>query len=684
MNSSEFYSNQIKRLFKEYVGVEKYCFQDCSIEKGIYGDIILIPSYSLLEVVKKYVKTECEIIIITRTLTKNGFKKIMELSENTNAALVNVTAEMSVETISLIYRLGAQHVNLIPVYPEMGQVPNVDLAITPGESKYVPDNVDKIIDIGSRVLDIDTIVGIASKLGLENILENSDIKNYFKEIVPSSLGIGKILNNAFRLESQLDVLLEIFDDGIIAINSDGIIYSYNESAEKILGYKKEEILGNNGISLFPEIPFSEVLDSGISKKEELIKISDFDIISTITPIINLGIIYGAVAIIRKFSDTEKKQHKLRAQLIGKGHKAKYNFEDIRGESKSIKNAKNIAKRMAKSDSSILIVGETGTGKELFAQSIHNYSSRKENQFVAVNCAALPESLLESELFGYEEGAFTGARKGGKPGLFELAHRGTLFLDEIGDMPLKLQARLLRVLEEKEVMRIGGDSILNVDVRVIAATNKDLKELVDRRKFRQDLYFRLNVLPIKVPALRDRRVDIPLLIEEMKRDFGVNFKISPEVVQMFINYNWEGNIRELRNYIEYLANLGEEYIEVHHLPFELDGTELEDELQYELSDCEYDVVEKFTNSIERDLNEYIFILSELERNYHERKQSGRRSLENAAKKKKIFLTQYEIRTILLELREFNMVDISRGRGGTKITDLGLKTLEHLKGLNGRKT
>ena len=226
--------------------------------------------------------------------------------------------------------------------------------------------------------------------------------------------------------------------------------------------------------MFPQIPFEYVLKNLKPVEEKLVKLNGYDVVASVSPLIHSKNLYGAISIIRKYSDTEKKQHILRKQLIGKGHKAKYNFDDIIGESAALTKCKKIAKRMAKSNSSILITGETGTGKELFAQAIHNNSPRKNYQFVAVNCGAIPENLLESELFGYEEGAFTGAKKGGKSGLFELAHNGTLFLDEITDMSMDLQVKLLRVLEEREIIRIGGNRMIDVDVRIIAATNNDIK------------------------------------------------------------------------------------------------------------------------------------------------------------------------------------------------------------------
>lgn len=235
------------------------------------------------------------------------------------------------------------------------------------------------------------------------------------------------------------------------------------------------------------------------------------------------------------------------------------LDNIIGESNAINNTKKEAFIASKSTSTVLITGESGTGKELFARAIHNHSDRSENPFIALNCAAIPDNLLESELFGYEEGAFTGAKKGGKLGKFELAHKGTMFLDEIGDMSLHLQAKLLRVLQEKELNKIGSKSNILIDVRIIAATNKNLEKMVTNGTFREDLYYRLNVIPIKLPSLRERKEDIPLLAKFMMKEYSRKLNkdvvdIDRSVINLMVDYKWPGNIRELQNIIEYSVNM----------------------------------------------------------------------------------------------------------------------------------
>jgi len=254
----------------------------------------------------------------------------------------------------------------------------------------------------------------------------------------------------------------------------------------------------------------------------------------------------------------KKQNKLYEE-VKKYQYARYNFSDIVGKSEAIRKTISLAKQIAKSNSTVLIYGETGTGKELFAQSIHNYSDRRDKPFIAINSGALPSTLVESSLFGYVDGAFTGAKKGGAPGVFEQADGGTIFLDEISEMELDTQAKILRVLQEREVTRIGGKRPIRVDVRVIASTNEDLAEMVAKKTFRKDLYFRLNVVQINVPPLRERMSDIELLVNHFIHKYNMLLgkyvgEISQDALKILYNYNWPGNVRELQNCIEYAINM----------------------------------------------------------------------------------------------------------------------------------
>ena len=294
---------------------------------------------------------------------------------------------------------------------------------------------------------------------------------------------------------------------------------------------------------------------------ELIRYNETNLAMNIVPIRLKSQRFGTVFTFQDVTQIQEMENKIRKEIYHRGHVAKHTFKDIDGGSKEIAHVIEIAKRFSKVDSNILLLGETGTGKELFAQSIHNFSHRKKGPFVAVNCAALPESLLESELFGYAEGAFTGAAKGGKPGLFELAHKGTIFLDEISEISPKLQGRLLRVLQEREIMRLGHDRVIPVDIRIVSATNKNLHALVKDGNFREDLYYRLDILKIELPPLRERREDIVPLAEHIIAGFcaqfgKANIPLSPAAKVRLQDCQWMGNIRELSNMCERLVVLNQ--------------------------------------------------------------------------------------------------------------------------------
>ncbi|WP_291966535.1 sigma 54-interacting transcriptional regulator [Caloramator sp.] len=367
------------------------------------------------------------------------------------------------------------------------------------------------------------------------------------------------------------------------LDKDGRIVYINRCFLEFLGLNEDDVLGRVVTEVEPTSKFLETLKY---RQAEVAKRHVFSngkeaIVHRIPIIDEKDNLIGGFGMLL-FDDYEKlkqvteqieKIHKelnLYKNEIAKMNRAKYSLDDIIGESKPMKQAKSKVKKLARVNSNILIIGESGVGKELFAHAIHNESERNEFPFVSINCSAIPENLLEAEFFGYEDGAFTGARKGGNIGKFELANGGTIFLDEIGDMPLYMQAKLLRVLQEKEVVRIGSNKVVKLDVRVICATHKNLEQLVDEGKFREDLYYRLNVLSLDIPPLRQRREDIPLLVqrfvEKFYKETGLYREIPEEVMNILCNYDWPGNIRELKNIVERICvNADDTEVTVNDLP-----------------------------------------------------------------------------------------------------------------------
>ncbi|HEY4490755.1 MAG TPA: sigma 54-interacting transcriptional regulator, partial [Acidobacteriota bacterium] len=307
----------------------------------------------------------------------------------------------------------------------------------------------------------------------------------------------------------MNTILRNLNEGVVAVDTEERVQSINPTMEKLLNIPHKSATGIR-LSSIVDLGLQETLRTGMGKLNQIQKIGFRTIVASRIPIFEQGVQTGAVFTCQDSKVIQQADRNLRSQSKVRNVTAKYELSQILGTSAAIHRAKVLANQYAKANSTILITGETGTGKELFAQGIHNGSPRKNNPFVAINCAAFPESLLESELFGHEEGAFSGSKRGGKAGLFEAAHTGTIFLDEIGDMPFPLQTRLLRVLQEKEILRVGSNEPMQVDIRVIAATNRNLKKSVTDGNFREDLFYRLNILCINLPPLRERIDDLKII------------------------------------------------------------------------------------------------------------------------------------------------------------------------------
>lgn len=358
----------------------------------------------------------------------------------------------------------------------------------------------------------------------------------------------------------MQTIVESSEDGMLTFSKTGTVETFNAAAEEITGLAANGLVGRNIRDLLQNDLISAIYGKGNSTTDEMITLDMGKLVINRIPIYIGSEQRGLVIKIQKVTKIQALEQAIRKGLQKKGFVAKTTFADIAGDSNVMGELKATAQKYALSSSNILITGESGTGKELFAQSIHNSSTRKKGPFVAVNCAALPESLLESELFGYEEGAFTGARRGGKAGLFELAHNGTIFLDEIGDMPLSLQSRLLRVLQEKEVIRLGGGQVIPVNNRIICATNKDLHQEVEKGLFRKDLFYRINILQIHIPPLREHPEDIPVigrvLFDRKSKDMKKKAALQSNMLQMMKRYHWPGNVREIEAFVERLLAVAE--------------------------------------------------------------------------------------------------------------------------------
>ena len=378
--------------------------------------------------------------------------------------------------------------------------------------------------------------------------------------------------------STLKAIINSTGDAYSVVNEKSIHTLVNDAYTRLIGLTEKDVIGKpsnvdiaEGESMHMKVLKTRKSVHGVRMK---VGPSKKEVLVNVAPVLVDGVLRGSVAVIRDLSEIRSLTEELnQVKKIVRHLEAKYTFDDIVGKSRAMIIAKEQAIKAANTPATVLLHGESGTGKELFAHAIHNHSSRRNKQFIRVNCSALTDTLLESELFGYESGAFTGASKKGRKGLFEEADRGTIFLDEIGMMSLNLQAKILRVLQEREIVRVGSNEPIFVDVRIISATNANLEEAVQNGLFREDLYYRLYVVPILIPPLRERKEDIPVLVKNIIRkcnqEFGRNIKdVSPEVIEVLLKYSWPGNIRELENVIERAIinmRVQEDTLKLIHLP-----------------------------------------------------------------------------------------------------------------------
>ncbi|EJS14949.1 AAA family ATPase [Bacillus cereus] len=399
----------------------------------------------------------------------------------------------------------------------------------------------------------------------------------FKDIT-EVVDLAEEVTDLKEIQTLLEAIINSSEEAISVVDEKGRGLVINPAYTKLTGLTEEEIIGKpattdivEGESMHMKVLRTRRAVRGIHMK---IGQKKRDVIVNVAPVIVDGILKGSVGVIRDVSEIQKLTNELnRARQIIRTLEAKYSFDDIVGDSDETTAAIEQAKLGANTPATVLLRGESGTGKELFAHAIHNSSNRKYNKFVRVNCAAISETLLESELFGYEEGAFSGAKRGGKRGFFEEANNGSVFLDEIGELSANTQAKLLRVLQEKEIVKVGGTKAIPINVRVIAATHVNLEKAILEGNFREDLYYRLNKIPIQIPSLRQRKGDIPAiaerLIQKINQDYGRNVEgLTDSAVSYLQSYEWPGNVRELENILGraiIFMNYNEIYIDVHHLP-----------------------------------------------------------------------------------------------------------------------
>lgn len=445
---------------------------------------------------------------------------------------------------------------------DLGEMLGLDLTVVSlkavwyDQPRYIEEELRTIQQQGYICIVGDNIsVNVAEKLGMCGHLITSGKEALIQAILEAER-VAAVRQQEIEKAKRAKSIIEFAYEGIISIDREGMIDIFNPRAEAIFSRKAYKVIGKHIDDVLPAMKLSDTLRTGFQEREKMLVIDGISVLANIIPITVNEQVVRIVATFQKTSHIQRLEQKIREEFYLKGHTAEHRFQDIVGQTRIIQQVKEEARDYAQIDLPILIYGETGTGKEFFAQAIHNASARHDKPFIAFNCAALPENLLESELFGYVEGAFTGATKKGRAGLFEQAHGGTIFLDEIGEIPTGVQARLLRVIQESKIRRLGDERITPIDVRIIVATNKKLAQMVDEGDFRDDLYYRINVLQLTIPPLRERKEDIPILIDFFLKKYAQRINktiegVSRDGLNLLLEYDWPGNIRQLENIVERL-------------------------------------------------------------------------------------------------------------------------------------
>lgn len=648
-DSSQFYKKQLNSIFNDII-IDYRNLEMTPILPINSTDLILYTDPEIINLLINKIKCNVPQLMMKRTIDKAALKEINKIEPDSKVLVVNINEFMANETMALIYQLGKTDIIMEPYFP--GKKLNSKkydyiIHIAPEKYDFLGDISGKDIITGHRILDISNILDIIYILNIEEKKASQIILNMMSVVPTCWYGVNYSMERKMVSEAQLDYILDDFDSGVLIVDKDNDINTINDTFGKLIGLKEEDIIYQNFNEVFKSEPeFIKLLNQG-NVKEELVSINNTDCFVTVKDINYKKDNYGKMILVKPYFDLVELFNKSN-KIVKSGYFSKYSFDDIIGNSNVISRTKDIAKKFSQTDEPVLILGDTGTGKELFAGAIHNASKRRKEAFIAINCSTLSKTLLESELFGYEEGAFTGAKKGGKIGLFERASNGTIFLDEIGDLPMELQPRLLRALEEQSIMRVGGDKVIKINTRIIAATNKNILDMVENSQFRRDLLYRLNVFQLDIPPLKERYNDIPLILKNLmdKKDFKRNYTTDFEIFCEY--YPWHGNVRELKNILSYIEVMTSREVGFYSLPDYLHKREYFDQ-----SKIKYLVL-----SIVIALNNLNI-------------ETGRRTLEKVFTDVYFKISEIEIRSILKELEELQFLNINIGRKGNTVTKKGIE-------------
>jgi transcriptional regulator with PAS, ATPase and Fis domain len=647
-------SGDLGAVFSGRVEIRNYFFESLKAEDFIEADVVLVTTQSKALEIQSHVAEARRILVAQRTIRESDAYRIFTIPAGTRVLVVNNLPETTLEMVALMQQLEFNHLEFIP-YEEGMDCSDIKIAITPGERKLVPACIPTVIDIGHRCIDISTFIEIMSRLRIADRSLDQRLLRYSQSNVNLDTGVNRQYKELFKRNIELDAVINLAHEGILLLDNQGKVVLHNHALAEMLSLG-ESVVGQ-GLEVFaPEI--QEILTQH-QNQEWIVETKGHSIVVNRQEIRYFGERSGSYFNFQEVTYIRQLEQNLSRKLSERGLTTRYSFADVLYQSPRMEECLELARRIAGSDFTVLITGESGTGKELLAQSIHNASARSKQPFVAVNCAAVPENLLESELFGYTGGSFTGALREGKAGLFEQANNGTIFLDEIGDMPPMLQGKLLRVLQERQIMRVGSSKLTMVNIRVIAATNRNLRERIKAGQFRDDLYYRLNALSLIVPPLRERPEDIFLLLEHFLAEQNqAHLKFTPEARNLLLRYGWPGNIRELGNVANHIALMGGDTVTVQALPSYLVGR------------TEGFEAEEKTLRARCGLERALSVLAVLDQYAgHGRKAAGRNSIKDALKSKETPLSEAEVRGVLQVLGELGLVRSSVGRHGSELSVQG---------------
>ena len=537
----EYIADNFYRILGDNIHITNYYLDALCKGDKVTADAYLVCYAEMLGPLVDYVDDFSKVIVITRSIRKEYIMSVFDIPRGTDVLVVNDSPASIIQTIYMFYELGIGHLHFIPFeknLSEKGAYDHIDTAIVTKYSEHmIPSHIKKVCNIQNREVSFETMQKLIFLLGLEQSSIQCNLVKKANEDMDTGINFANSYFSNLLKEQMITSVIEESTRAILLVDINQHLHYVNETAYDIFGLK-------TGDSFLPELYFSQHMITENEYKDEILTYrGDTYLVEKINYYLSDEYI-GYILVLQNEIDLRETASNLSKQLKRTGFYAKHNFSDIVHKSVSMRKCIEMAQKVASSDYTVLVRGESGTGKELVAQGIHNYSERRNNAFVAINCATLPETLLESELFGYEAGSFTGAQKHGKIGLFERANHGTLFLDEIGNISPGLQSSLLRALQEKQIMRIGSEKVIDVDVRIIAATNSNLEVLVKNGIFRSDLFYRLNVITIYIEPLKKRREDILPLFESF---LGMKYsRLTDHDKAALLNYSWPGNVRELEN------------------------------------------------------------------------------------------------------------------------------------------